>query len=93
MGLQYYMEQVTSSIVHVVCRNDKGCEFNPLPGTLFYLLEQEEQHFFTQGRGQFFLMKVYEPVWNMIKVYKFLVKRVLNASCKSPLPSESKFSA
>ena len=72
MGLQYYMEQVTSSIVHVVCRNDKGCEFNPLPGTLFYLLEQEEQHFFTQGRGQFFLMKVYEPVWNMIKVYKLI---------------------
>jgi len=30
----------------------KGCEFNPLPGTLFYLLEQEEL-FYTRQMAVF----------------------------------------
>ena len=36
--LRYYLEQITSSIVHAVCRNDNCCDFNPLPGTQSFLL-------------------------------------------------------
>ena len=31
-GLWYYTKQVTSSIVHAVCKNNKSCDLNPLPG-------------------------------------------------------------
>ena len=32
--LRYYTKQVTSSIIHAVCRNDKVCDLNPLSETL-----------------------------------------------------------
>jgi len=30
-GLSYYTNQVTQQFVHAVCKNDKGCDLNPLP--------------------------------------------------------------
>jgi hypothetical protein len=64
------MEHVASSIVHAVCRNEKGCDLNPLPGTPSYSLtklEQEAQDY--MDGWQFFFKKVCERVWNVISIH------------------------
>ncbi|MBZ5782425.1 hypothetical protein, partial [Klebsiella aerogenes] len=57
---------------HAVCRNDKGCDLNPLPGTPSYSLtnlEQEAQDYLTLGAWQMFLNEVWEPIWNVLTIY------------------------
>ena len=73
-------------------------------GTQSFLLtklEQEAQDYITLGGSQFFLKKVWKPVWNIISIYAmiggcimmtqwgywiiYLMKRALSACCKSPL--------
>ena len=109
-GLAYYTTQVQQRIVHAVCKNDESCDLNPLPGSPSYSLkklEQEAEDFITLGGWNFFLKKVWEPVWYAIRVYATIggcitttqsafwvlgvVKRGVGACCKSPV-AENKFS-
>lgn len=58
LGLRYYAEQVTTSLIHAVCKHDAGYELNPLPGSPFYSLsklEQETKDFVTLEAYEYFL--------------------------------------
>ena len=109
-GLAYYMAQVQQRIVHAVCKNDEICDLNPLPGSPSYSstnLEQEAEDFITLGAWNFFLKKVWEPVWYAIRVYATIggcitttqwafwvlgvMKKGLGKCCKSPV-AENRFS-
>jgi len=109
-GLAYYTAQVQQRIVHAVCKNDESCDLNPLPGSPSYSLtklEQEAEDFIMLGRWNFFLKKVWEPVWYAIQVYATIggcitttqwafrvlgvMEKGLGTCCKSPVV-DKKFS-
>jgi hypothetical protein len=65
-NLLHYREQVTGTLVHAVCSQDKECDLNPLPGSPSYSLsklEKETVEFVELGPWEYFLVKILGPIW------------------------------
>lgn len=63
-NLRYYMEQVTASLIQVVCNQDAECDLNPYLGSPSYFLsklEKETKDFMNLGPFEYFLQKILAP--------------------------------